>query len=142
MEDGMEQAIKSITLRGMSVREAADQYNISKSTIYDRLSGKVLPNMSCGAHKYLTDNEKRELAKFLIGCSKIGYGKTRSEVLLLVERLLQSCGITRTVSNGWWERFRMGHPDVTHHLFAKLELYQPTMKLLISILIFLRKHLW
>ena len=44
MEEGMEQAIKSITLRGMSVREAAEQYNIPKSTIYDRLSGKVLPN--------------------------------------------------------------------------------------------------
>ena len=112
-EEGMEQAIKSITLRGMSVREAAEQYNIPKSTIYDRLSGKVLPNMSCGAPKYLTDNEERELATFLIGCSKIGYGKTRSEVLLLVERLLQSRGITRTVSNGWWERFRIRHPDIT-----------------------------
>uniref|UniRef100_A0A1X7TC00 Uncharacterized protein n=1 Tax=Amphimedon queenslandica TaxID=400682 RepID=A0A1X7TC00_AMPQE len=74
-EEGMEQAIKSITLRGMSVRKAAEP----KSTIYDRLSGKVLPNLSCGAPKYLTDNEERELATFLIGCSRIGYGKTRSE---------------------------------------------------------------
>ena len=34
---------------------------------------------------YLTHDEEEELVKFLIQCCKIGYGKTRGELLKIVE---------------------------------------------------------
>ena len=34
-------------------------------------------------------NEEKELVDFLIACSKMGYGKTRNEVLKIVEAVVQ-----------------------------------------------------
>ena len=48
---------------------AAADFNIPKSTIYDRLSGKVLPGVVCGAPKYLSDSEEEHLVSFLVGCT-------------------------------------------------------------------------
>ena len=112
-EARMERAIQSITLNGISVRRAAADYNIPKSTIYDRLSGKVIPGAVCGAPRYLTDKGEEELESFLIGCAQIGFGKTRSDVILLVQKLLQSRGMQKDVSSGWWESFLRRHPNVT-----------------------------
>ena len=119
-EERMERAIKSITWNGVSVRRAAADYNIPKSTIYDRLSGKVLSGAICGAPKYLTDKEEEELESFLIGCSQIGFGKTRSDVIILVQKLLHSRGIERDVSSEWWESFLRRHPNVTLRTPASL----------------------
>ena len=40
----------------------------------------------------------------------IGYGRTRSEVLSIVEQLLARKGVERAVSNGWWNKFLGRHP--------------------------------
>ena len=48
---------------------AAADFNIPKSTIYDRLPGKVLPGVVCGAPKYLSDSEEEHLVSFLVGCT-------------------------------------------------------------------------
>ena len=119
-EDRMKAALKAISLKGISVRQAADEYDIPMSTLHDRVSGKALPFTSCGAHRYLSDNEECELESFLISCAKIGYGKTRSEVIALVQRFLKSRDVERVVSNGWWEGFCRRHPNITLRTPASL----------------------
>ena len=52
-------------------------------------------------------------------CS-IGYAKTRGEVLAIVERVLSSRGIEKTVTNGWWEGFVKRHPYLTLRTAAPL----------------------
>ena len=111
-EERTEKAVEAVNCNGVSVRRAAADYNIPKSTLYDRLSGKVLPGSVCGAPKYLTHSEEEELESFLIRCAQIGFAKTRSEVLVLVEKLMQSRGTTKTVTSGWWEGFCRRHPKV------------------------------
>ena len=106
----MKRALEDITLKKCSVRRAAEEYGIPKSTIYDRLSGKVIPGSVCGAQRYLMESEENA---FLLGCAQIGYGKTRSEVLLIVQKTLKERGIIRQVSNGWWEGFLRRHPKLT-----------------------------
>ena len=39
--------------------------------------------------RYLMESEENELEAFLLGCAQIGYGKTRSEVLLIVQKTLK-----------------------------------------------------
>ena len=56
-EERMEKAVEAVNCDGVSVRRAAADYNIPKSTLYDRLSGKVLPGSVCEAPKYLTDSD-------------------------------------------------------------------------------------
>ena len=47
----------------MTVRRAALVYGIPKSTLHDRVSGKVNHEARVGAPKYLTDEEEEEVVK-------------------------------------------------------------------------------
>ena len=46
------------TEKGLSIRRAASEYNIPKSTLGDRVSGKILPGAKPGRKPYLTPNEE------------------------------------------------------------------------------------
>ena len=98
---------KALTLveEGTSVRCAAEKCGVPKSTLHDRVSGKVQHGTRSGPDPYLTVEEEEELASFLIKCASIGYPHTRKHVLSLVQEILQHKGMTVSVTNGWWERF-------------------------------------
>ena len=106
-------AISSVLHDGMSIRRAAEQYGVPKSSLGDQVSGRVLPDAQCGPATYLSLGEEEELVMFLTRCASIGYAKSRKEVIALVQSVLDSRGISRTVTNGWWESFRRRHPNLT-----------------------------
>ena len=83
----MSKAVEAV-LSGKSIRRAALDFNVPKSTLSDRISGRVQEGVMSGPHKYLSDEEELELEKFLILCGSMGYPKTRYEVLSLVQRKL------------------------------------------------------
>ena len=53
--------------------------------------------------------------KFLVDCSKMGYGKTRGEVLKIVEVTMKKKGrqLEGSISQGWWCRFRDRWPELS-----------------------------
>ena len=63
--------------------------------------------------KILTDNQEEHLEQFLINCAAIGYAKSRSQVMDLINQIYKSRGIDKFVTNGWWESFCKRHPNVT-----------------------------
>ena len=71
----------------MSVRRAADAYHVPKSTLQDRLSGRVGFGAKSGPQKYLSDLEE-ELVSFLIGSVSIGFARTRKQVLTIVQNVV------------------------------------------------------
>ena len=48
---------------GMTLRQAAAEYRIPKSTLHDHISGKILPGSKSGC-QHLDDNEENELVRF------------------------------------------------------------------------------
>ena len=70
-------ALDSVRERGISVRRAAEEFNIPKSTLHDHLSGKVVAFGQSGPPRYLTDEEEEELEEFLSGCASIGFARSR-----------------------------------------------------------------
>ena len=98
--EAMSKAMDAV-LDGMSVRKAAETYGVPKSKLGDRVSGKVDVDAKPGPTPYLTTFEEEELASFLIRCAKIGYPRTRSQVLGLVQQIVNSKGLDASVSNGW-----------------------------------------
>ena len=56
---------------------------------------------------YLDPSEEKELINFLFECSKMGYGKTKREVLQMVKAAAKKKGVAieGLISNGWWYRF-------------------------------------
>lgn len=109
----MSRALEAVAAEGLSVRRAALMYGVPKSTLGDRVSGRVLPGSMCGREKYLTDEEEEELSDFIENCAALGYAKTRKQVLALVERIMCTRGIEIRVTDGWWASFLKRHPSLS-----------------------------
>ena len=111
-EIGMNNAVKAVR-QGTSVRRAAELFNVPKSTLSDKVLGKVPMRARSGPPSYLTIEEEEELTSFLLELAKIGYALTRKEVIAIVQRVVDSKNISAIVSNGWWERYVNRHPQIT-----------------------------
>ena len=77
--------MKAVIEGGLSITLAAEKFNIPRTTLGDRISGRVLPGSVSGPPKFLTDDEESELEGFIFHCASMGYGKTRKDVISLVE---------------------------------------------------------
>ena len=100
--------------KGESVRRAALKYGIPKSTLDDRVTGKVIHGVKSGPHPYLSLSEEEELVSFFLGCAAVGYPRTRKDVLALVQDIVKSKGHeTGIVTDGWWAGFKKRHPELT-----------------------------
>ena len=112
-EEHMTHAVTAVSEKQMSIRAAALHYNVPKSTLGDRVSGRILMGAVSGPTKYLNKQEEDELARFLIRCSAIGYPKTRMEAICLVQNIVAHKGMDVQVTGGWWESFCKRHPNLT-----------------------------
>ena len=106
----MERAVTAVLNEGSSILRAALECGVPKSSLGDRISGRVLVDATCGPSTYLSP---RELVTFLSRCACIGCAKSCKEVLVLVQRVLDRRGLKKLVTNGWWESFRHRHPNLT-----------------------------
>lgn len=99
--------VKAMTAveNGTSIRRASELYMVPKSTLHDRVSGKVQHGTKPGRTSYLTALEEAELVNFLCKCAEIGYPHTISQVLAIVQRTVDSKGLNCVVTHGWWQRF-------------------------------------
>ena len=107
---------------GLSYRRAAGMYGIPTSTLFDHITGKVEVGARPGPKPYLTNEEEEEVASFLVQTAKIGYPHTKSQVLALVQQIVNSKRIEATVTNGWWERFVERHPQLSLRTAVPLSL--------------------
>ena len=110
----MESALQDVKSGTLTVRHAALENNIPKSTLHDRLSGKVLPGAVGGAPRYLDDKEEEELVWWLEGCAEVGCAKSVREVRVIVGAIVAKKQNPDhvTVSHGWWDKFRARHPQL------------------------------
>ena len=75
--------------------------------------GKVNMGSRHGPPSYLT-TEEEELANFLVCCANIDYAHSLSQVLSLVQRIVDSKGIEKMVARGWWQNFCECHRELCH----------------------------
>ena len=67
----------------LGVNRSALEHGVQRTTLKDRLTGRVKHGTKPGPAAYLNQKEGEELVKF--ECSRMGYGKTKREVLQIVE---------------------------------------------------------
>jgi len=97
-----------------SLSAAAREYGVPKTTPHDRTSGWVIDGVKPGPRPYLSPSEK-ELGTFLKECAKVGYGKTRKDVLNIAQSVAQEKGLLKVerISEGWWRRFLECQADLS-----------------------------
>ena len=59
-----------------SIRGTDESYGIPKSTLHDRVSGKVVFGAKSGPPAYLNEEEE-EIVSFLKACATIGYARSK-----------------------------------------------------------------
>ena len=88
---------------GMSLRKTSEIYQVPKSTLHDRVPGKVIFGAKSGpsSYNYLSSEEEEELLNFLLKCSDIGYCHSRKQVIAIVQQIVDEKEIQAVVRNGW-----------------------------------------
>ena len=91
-DEAMVGAMKAVQDGSMGLNRAALEFGVPRTTLKDRIAGRVIHGTKSGPRPYLTHEEEKELVDFLVTCSKMGYGKTRGEVLKIVEAAMEKKG--------------------------------------------------
>lgn len=81
--------------KGQTLSQAAREYGVPKTTLSDRVSGRVIHGVKPGPRPYLSSKEDKELGSFLKDCAKVGYGKTRRDVLSIAQCVAEDKGLLR-----------------------------------------------
>ena len=114
--ESMVAAINAVS-KGCSISRATREHGIPRTTLQDRISGKVQHGIRPGPKPYLNKSEEGNLVNFLEVVAEVGYGKTRKQVLNLVESTACDKGVLRKqkISDGWFRRFIERQPKLTLH---------------------------
>ncbi len=75
-DDQMVGAIQAVINNRLSMNQAADNYQVPRSTVKDRLNGRVTTHgVNPGPKPYLTKDEEQGLTDYLISAANIVYGR-------------------------------------------------------------------
>ena len=88
-------------------------HGVPKSTLHDRISGRVRYGKKPGPAPYLHPIEEQKLADCLITVAKIGYVKTRKGVKMIAENIAKEKKVlwASQISDGWWKSFLHRNQD-------------------------------
>jgi len=102
-DKSMVNALDMVASGKMGVNRAVLEFGVLRTTLKDRVAGRVVHSYNMGLKPYLNYEEEKELVEFLINCSKMGYGRMRQDVMKLVERGIIKKGLklNNKLSNGW-----------------------------------------
>ena len=124
-ENGAEEAVNACH-RGMSIRRAAELYGIPKSTICDKLNGKMPIGQKKGPPMKLSPELEDRIEKWIIHMARIGYGQMMSDILDKVEELLNKLNIQKKFGDSnrpsikRYTLFMERHPDLQMRMTSAL----------------------
>ena len=93
---------------GMSVGRASVIHGVPRSTLHDRISGRVVHGTKSGPLPYLSHQEEDEFSKFIEETAKTGYGRSRKQIKKIAEDVAHDKGLLdkqKSVSDGWYHGF-------------------------------------
>lgn len=79
-------AVETFLKGGILFRKCAMQLNVPKSTMRDRITGRVAHGTKDGPETKLTAEDEKKLA-YLIDLSKQGYGKSKEIIMLIATQI-------------------------------------------------------
>jgi len=78
-------AMEEVKKGCISIKRASEQCDVPRTTLQDRLVGRVQHGVEPSPKPYLNEVKEKDLAEFLEVTSSIGYSKTRKQVKAVVE---------------------------------------------------------
>lgn len=115
-DDDFSKAIADVKAGRLSIRAAAAQYKIPRTTIGDHMKGRVVTKI--GRPTVLSEEEEAILSSRLITCAEFGFPMDSKDTRYLVKAYLDRLGkVTRFDDNlpgvDWLEGFLQRHRELT-----------------------------
>ncbi|XP_070574968.1 uncharacterized protein [Ptychodera flava] len=114
-------AVKDIVENKMSLRKAAAKWGVKRSTLSDRVTGKVDIGRRNGPPPVLTAAEEKKLIHWIKSMGRRGIGITKSELFKTVkaildrdkrDTILKNNSPRNLPGNGWYKAFLNRNPSV------------------------------
>ncbi|VDI54723.1 Hypothetical predicted protein [Mytilus galloprovincialis] len=113
----LENAVDSVKSGQMSVRKAAVHYNVPKSTVGDRVTGKRNIEVGRGRKPALPLELENSIVKSVKRASQLGVGISRRQLLARTGTLVKKLKIKTPFKNSipgkdWWQNLKERHTDL------------------------------
>lgn len=107
---------ESVKSGSLSLCQASKTYNIPKTTLHDRVNKKYFTS-KIGKRTVLTDEEESRLEQWALHMSRIGFGRTRRELVQVVKQILDADGrktpfVDNKPGRKWINNFFARHPSL------------------------------
>ena len=118
-ENKMRQAVRAVQFGGWSKNKAAKTYNVPRTTLIDKLSGKSSLGVKAGRCTYLTRTEELAIVSWIKKCGRSGVPVRKSDVQSTVQKFLEENEerVTpfknRRPGKGWMKAFMKRHPRIS-----------------------------
>ena len=111
-------AVDAVKSTAMSVRQASQHFGVPRSTIQDRLSGRVEVGISPGKQPVFSKDVEDRLAEKIKGAASMGMGLSRQQIIAKAAQLARTMKIKTPFKNGipgkdWVDGFLRRHPDLS-----------------------------
>ena len=113
-EDSMSAAVKEARNGSLSIRQAADRYNVPRSTLSDRVTNRVDEGCIWGSKPRLTMIDESKLIETAKTRAHMGIGFTKHNFLRAAAGLAKVRGLDfkkDKPSEMWWRRLKGRHGD-------------------------------
>lgn len=77
----MEQAVKAVQSGALSLRKAAEKFNVHKSTLHDRVTKRVTLDAKPGRKPVLSNEIEKRIIKNVTESAEKGFGTSRKQLL-------------------------------------------------------------
>lgn len=108
-EEAMERALSEVRSGRCTVRQAAKEFGVPKSSLGDRVSGRVTPGSRSGPAQLITSDDEDLLVEFSLYMSKHGFPLTKQQLVSfassIYKRQHRRVAFSK-LGQTWWLNFR------------------------------------
>lgn len=113
----LDKAVTAVKNKILSIRKAAKYYGVPKSTISDRITGRVQDGALPGKKPVFPIEIETQIATKIKDAARMGFGITRAHLCFKMGRLATQMKLKTPFRNGvpgrdWFDGFRKRNPDI------------------------------
>lgn len=113
-DSAMSAAVADVKFHNLSIRKAAEKYKVPKSSLSDRITGKIPEGASWGKKPMFTENEESEMVDVAIKRANMGIGFSKPNFFRFAGAVAKAKGValkSGRPSDMWWRRMKKRHPE-------------------------------
>lgn len=114
----LQSAVDAVKSKSMGYLKASKVFKVPRPTIFDKVKEKSVIDCRTGPNTTLSVDEEKRLADWLVDMSKIGYGRSKQELLDIVQKIIQADSRSTRFKDqrpgkDWYYGFMRRHPEIS-----------------------------